>query len=77
VLQNAGIEVIVDLRGVGDNVQEHNHVLVSYRTSIQYCLVMMMQTEDGHRGEGRVRIRLLDIFNCLRDPDERRKQMEL
>jgi hypothetical protein len=39
VLQNAGVEVVVDLRGVGNNVQDHNAAGVSYRAPISSRLV--------------------------------------
>lgn len=33
MLQNAGVEVMVDLGGVGNNVQEHYFMGVAYRAS--------------------------------------------
>jgi choline dehydrogenase-like flavoprotein len=60
VLRNASVEVVVDLRGVGNNVQEHYNVGVSYRGSISSCFVTMTLRSQS-RGEGRVRIRVLVI----------------
>jgi len=36
VLQNAGVDVMVDLPGVGNNVQEHCNVLVSYQVKEEF-----------------------------------------
>ena len=60
VLRNVDVEVVVDLRGVGNNVQEHYNVGVSYRGSIPSYFVSMI-LRIPYRGEGRVRIRVLDI----------------
>ena len=76
MLQNAGVEVIVDLRGVGNNVQEHYNVLVSYRTPIPFCFVMVILTEDSTEVKEEFESDYL-TFDCLRDPDEHRKQTEL
>jgi len=34
VLRKAGVEVVVDLQGVGNNVQEHYNIWMSYRAPI-------------------------------------------
>jgi choline dehydrogenase-like flavoprotein len=36
VLRNAGIEVVVDLRGVGNNVQEHTFVGITYQVKEEF-----------------------------------------
>ncbi|KAI0283502.1 alcohol oxidase [Russula brevipes] len=58
VLRKAGVEVVVDLPGVGNNVQEHYYVGVSYQVK--------EELESNYL-----------TFDCLRDPDELRKQTEL
>ena len=56
------MEAVVDLQGVGNNVQEHYNVVVSYRGSISSSLVTVIpRIPNTGRGEGRVRIRVLDI----------------
>ncbi|KAI0280314.1 alcohol oxidase, partial [Russula aff. rugulosa BPL654] len=63
VLRNADVEVVVDLRGVGNNVQEHYNVAVSYQLKEKFeseyltldCLLdpdeLKKQTEIYHAGE--------------------------
>ncbi|KAF8486327.1 alcohol oxidase [Russula ochroleuca] len=36
VLQNAGVEVVVDLRGVGNNVQEHSFTGITYQVKEEF-----------------------------------------
>ena len=75
MLQNAGVEVAVDLRGVGNNVQEHCFTGITYRAPISSFPVTMMpriQTEVKEEFES-------DFLtgDALGDPDELRKQTEL
>lgn len=53
VLQKAGIDVVVDLRGVGNNAQEHFYVPLTYRAGI--CLWYFVTTVLilSNRGKGR------------------------
>lgn len=64
MLRKASVEVVVDLPGVGNNVQEHMNAGVSYSTP-SHLELFRLRAEDLSRGEGRVRselhiIRLLE-----------------
>ncbi|KAH9980477.1 alcohol oxidase [Russula compacta] len=58
VLRKAGVEVVVDLQGVGNNIQEHCN------TGICYQVKEELQSNYV-------------TFDCLGDPEERRRQTEL
>ena len=53
VLRKADVEVVVDLPGVGNNVQEHFSGGVSYRTP-SHLESFELNAEDLSRGGGRV-----------------------
>ena len=75
MLRNAEVEVVIDLPGVGNNVQEHYNVAVSYRGSISSCFVTMalrIQTELKEEFESEYL-----TLDCLLDPDELKRQTEL
>ncbi|KAI0306215.1 alcohol oxidase [Multifurca ochricompacta] len=58
VLQKAGVEVVVDLEGVGNNIQEHLNVGLTYQVK--------EELEAGFL-----------TFDCMKDPEELRRQKEL
>jgi hypothetical protein len=76
VLQKAEVEVVVDLRGVGNNVQEHHIVGVSYRAPIPSCLVTMVPKDSETELKEEFESDFLTL-DALNDPDELRKQTEL
>jgi choline dehydrogenase-like flavoprotein len=53
VLRKAGVDVVVDLQGVGNNVQEHYNVCVSYRAPIPSCFYFC--DHDAEHFEQRLR----------------------
>jgi hypothetical protein len=64
VLRKADVKVVVDLPGVGNNVQEHMNTGMAYRTP-SHLELFPLDAEDLSRSEGRVRsglqvIRLLE-----------------
>ena len=77
VLRRAGVEMVVDLQGVGNNVQEHFHAGITYRAFISSCLQMSRRCWE-HRAEVKEELQSQYLtFDCLNDPDELRKQTEL
>jgi choline dehydrogenase-like flavoprotein len=77
VLRNADVKVVVDLPGVGNNVQEHYNTVLSYRRFISSCLrlvTMKLRVSTEVKEEFESEYLTLD---CLQDPDELKKQMEL
>ena len=53
VLRKADVEVVVDLPGVGNNVQDHFNSGVSYRT-LSHLESFELNAKGLSRGEGRV-----------------------
>ena len=60
VLQKADVEVVIDLPGVGNNVQEHLNVSIAHRTS-SHLELLWFNAEELSRGKGRVRGKLRNI----------------
>ena len=60
VLRKADVEVVIDLPGVGNNVQEHLNISIAHRTFSNLELFRFI-AEELCRGKGRVRSKLHDI----------------
>ena len=60
VLRKADVEVVIDLPGVGNNVQEHLNISVAHRTS-SHLELSWFNAEELSRGKGRVRSKLRDF----------------
>jgi choline dehydrogenase-like flavoprotein len=60
VLRKADVEVVINLPGVGNNVQEHLNISIAHRTS-SHLELFQFNAEELSRGKERVRSKLHDI----------------